>query len=214
MQATQKFPTELLLKAQNVRLAFLDVDGVFTDGGLYMDGQGESIKRFHTLDGMGLQLLKEAGVKLPLELTLSLPPTPYALTDRALLVDALAKVGIQVKSEYLTWPQWLSGPFKGQFDLTMINHVEPLDYPIYADPQYYFGYDSQAFRDLEARHSASSNARERQTLFADMQRHLANDAVNAWIFASQITAISRKGLKGWWMNYPIFVHDVAALRWE
>lgn len=62
MQATQTFPTELLLKAQNVRVVFLDVDGVFTDGGLYMDGQGESIKRFHTLDGMGLQLLKEAGV--------------------------------------------------------------------------------------------------------------------------------------------------------
>ena len=62
MQATQKFPTELLLKAQSVSLVFLDVDGVFTDGGLYLDGQGESIKRFHTLDGMGLQLLKEAGV--------------------------------------------------------------------------------------------------------------------------------------------------------
>ena len=62
MQAIQKFPTELLLKAQSVRLVFLDVDGVFTDGGLYLDGQGESIKRFHTLDGMGLQLLKEAGV--------------------------------------------------------------------------------------------------------------------------------------------------------
>ena len=61
MQATQAFPTELLLKAQNVRVVFLDVDGVFTDGGLYMDGQGESIKRFHTLDGMGLQLVKEAG---------------------------------------------------------------------------------------------------------------------------------------------------------
>ena len=64
MQATQTFPTELLLKAQNVRVAFLDVDGVFTDGGLYMDGQGESIKRFHTLDGMGLQMLKEAGVSV------------------------------------------------------------------------------------------------------------------------------------------------------
>ena len=62
MQATQKFPTELLLKAQSVSLVFLDVDGVFTDGGLYLDGQGESIKRFPTLDGMGLQLLKEAGV--------------------------------------------------------------------------------------------------------------------------------------------------------
>jgi len=62
MQATQKFPTELLLKAQNVSLVFLDVDGVFTDGGLYFDAHGEAIKRFHTLDGMGLQLLKEAGV--------------------------------------------------------------------------------------------------------------------------------------------------------
>ena len=31
MQATQAFPTELLLKAQNVRVVFLDVDGVFTD---------------------------------------------------------------------------------------------------------------------------------------------------------------------------------------
>lgn len=64
MQATQTFPTELLLKAQNVQVLFLDVDGVFTDGGLYMDGQGEAIKRFHTLDGMGLQLLKEAGVTI------------------------------------------------------------------------------------------------------------------------------------------------------
>lgn len=159
-------------------------------------------------------LLKQAGVKLPLVLTLSLPPTPYARTDRTLLVDALAEVGIEVKTEYLTWQQWLDGPFKGQFDLTMIYHVEPLDYHIYTDPQYYFGYDSPAFRALVARHSASQNARERQGLFADMQRHLATDAVNAWIYAAQVTAVSRKGLKGWWMNYPVLVHDIAALRWE
>jgi peptide/nickel transport system substrate-binding protein len=159
-------------------------------------------------------LLKQAGIKLPLELTLSLPPTPYARTDQALLVDALGEVGIQVKPEFLTWQQWLNGPFKGQFDLTIINHVEPLDYPIYADPNYYFGYDSPAFRDLVARHAVSQNARERQLLFADIQRHLATDAVNAWIYAAQITAVSRKGLKGSWMNYPILVHDIAALRWE
>ena len=62
MQATQAFPTELLLKAQNVRVVFLDVDGVFTDGGLYMDGQGESIKRFHTLDGQGIKMLQRVGI--------------------------------------------------------------------------------------------------------------------------------------------------------
>ncbi len=159
-------------------------------------------------------LLKEAGVTTPLALRLALPPTPYARTDKVFLADALAKVGIQVKVEELTWAQWLEGPFKGNFDLTVINHVEPLDYAIYTDPTYYFGYDSQPFRDLVARHAASSNARERQILIADIQRHLAVDAVNAWIFASQITAVSRKGLKGWWMNYPVFAHDIGALRWE
>lgn len=159
-------------------------------------------------------LLKEAGIKLPLKLTLSLPPTPYARTDRDLLVDALADVGIQVQTAYLTWPQWLEGPFKGNFDLTMINHVEPLDYHIYGDPSYYFGYDSPAFRDLLARHAAADQARERQVLFASMQRHLANDAVNVWIYAAQVTAVSRKELRGWWMNFPIMVHDIAALRWE
>lgn len=159
-------------------------------------------------------LLKAAGVKLPLVLRLTLPPTPYARNDRSFMVDALAQIGIQVRIEEVTWPEWLEGTFKGKFDLTVINHVEPLDYHVYTDPQYYFGYDSAAFRELVARHAASNSARERQMLFADIQRHLADDAVNAWIYAAQITAVSRKGLKGWWMNYPIFAHDIAALRWE
>ena len=56
------FPPELLLKAQGVRVAFFDVDGVLTDGGLYMAEQGETIKRFNTLDGHGLKMLQKAGI--------------------------------------------------------------------------------------------------------------------------------------------------------
>lgn len=159
-------------------------------------------------------LLKEAGVQLPLALTLTLPPTPYALVGGPVIAAALAQVGIVAKVEPLQWSQWLAGPFKGQFDLTLINHVEPLDYQIYTDPGYYFGYDSATFRDLVARHSASTHPRERQMLFADIQRQLAADAVNAWIFAPQVSTVARKGLKGLWMNYPISVHDIAALAWE
>jgi len=158
-------------------------------------------------------LLKEAGVKTPLKFTLTLPPTPYARSDRLMLAENLSQIGIELQPELVTWSEWLEGPFKGNFDLTMINHVEPLDYAIYADPSYYFGYDSPAFRELLARYAAAGNPRERQTLFIQLQRHLAQDAVNAWIFASQITAVARKGLKGWWMNYPIFAHDIAAMRW-
>ncbi len=56
------FPADLLLKAQGVRVAFFDVDGVLTDGGLYFSEAGESLKRFNTLDGHGLKLLQRAGI--------------------------------------------------------------------------------------------------------------------------------------------------------
>ena len=53
---------ELLLRAQGVRVAFFDVDGVLTDGGLYFSETGETLKRFNTLDGHGLKLLQKAGI--------------------------------------------------------------------------------------------------------------------------------------------------------
>lgn len=56
------FAPELLLRAQNVRVAFFDVDGVLTDGGLYFSETGETLKRFNTLDGHGLKLLQKAGI--------------------------------------------------------------------------------------------------------------------------------------------------------
>jgi 3-deoxy-D-manno-octulosonate 8-phosphate phosphatase (KDO 8-P phosphatase) len=56
------FSPELLLLAQGIRVVFFDVDGVLTDGGLYFSETGEALKRFHTLDGQGLKLLKQAGM--------------------------------------------------------------------------------------------------------------------------------------------------------
>ena len=52
----------MLLRAQGVRVAFFDVDGVLTDGGLYFSAEGETLKRFHTLDGHGIKLLARAGI--------------------------------------------------------------------------------------------------------------------------------------------------------
>ncbi|MFZ4623306.1 MAG: KdsC family phosphatase [Rhodoferax sp.] len=56
------FSPELLLRAQGIRVVFFDVDGVLTDGGLYFSEGGETLKRFHTLDGHGLKLLQRAGI--------------------------------------------------------------------------------------------------------------------------------------------------------
>jgi len=59
---TTRFSTELLLKAQAIKVVFFDVDGVMTDGGLLFTESGETIKRFNTLDGFGIKLLQKAGI--------------------------------------------------------------------------------------------------------------------------------------------------------
>lgn len=159
-------------------------------------------------------LLKEAGVATPLHVTLTLPPPQYARKGGEVVAAMLAKVGVIAKIENVEWAQWLGGTFKGNFDLTIINHVEPLDYMQYANPSYYWGYDSKAFRDLAARHAAATSPGERQRLFADMQKMLATDCVNVYIFNPSQVAVARKGLKGLWSSSPIFANDLSAVSWQ
>lgn len=70
--AALQFPPELLLKAQGsglgIRCAIFDVDGVLTDGRIYIGEHGETVKAFHVLDGHGLKLLQQAGIA-PLVIT-------------------------------------------------------------------------------------------------------------------------------------------------
>jgi peptide/nickel transport system substrate-binding protein len=159
-------------------------------------------------------LLKEAGVATPLNVTLTLPPPQYARKGGEVLAAMLAKVGVMAKIENVEWAQWLGGTFKGNFDLTVIDHVEPLDYMQYANTGYYWGYDSKAFRDLAARHAAATNPQERSKLFADLQRLITADAVNAYIFNRAQVAVAKKGLKGLWASSPIFANDMAAVSWQ
>lgn len=64
------FAPELLLAAQGVRAAIFDVDGVLTDGNLYIGEHGEDFKAFNSLDGHGLKLLAQGGI------------TPVVITGR------------------------------------------------------------------------------------------------------------------------------------
>ena len=84
MSPALHFSPELLLAAQGIRVAFFDIDGVFTDGGLYLSDAGETLKRFHILDGLGIKLLQQGGI------------TPVVITgrDSAPLRTRLAALGI------------------------------------------------------------------------------------------------------------------------
>ena len=159
-------------------------------------------------------LLKEAGITTPLNVTLTLPPPPYARKGGEIIAAQLARVGINAKIENVEWAQWLSGAFKGNFDLTVINHVEPLDYATaYADPNYYFGYDSVRFRGLVATLAATSEQRDKARLWREIQRQIAEDAVNVFIWNAAQVAVFKRGLRGVWTSSPIAANDLAALSW-
>jgi 3-deoxy-D-manno-octulosonate 8-phosphate phosphatase (KDO 8-P phosphatase) len=55
-----------LERTRALKLMAFDVDGVLTDGTLYLTDGGEEMKSFHTLDGLGLKLLAGAGIELAL----------------------------------------------------------------------------------------------------------------------------------------------------
>lgn len=50
-------------KTRNIKLVLTDVDGVLTDAGMYYTESGDEIKKFNTHDGMGLQLIRNKGIK-------------------------------------------------------------------------------------------------------------------------------------------------------
>jgi 3-deoxy-D-manno-octulosonate 8-phosphate phosphatase (KDO 8-P phosphatase) len=62
MPPALNFPPALLLQAQGIRAAIFDVDGVLTDGRIYLSERGEEFKAFSTLDGHGLKLLLQGGI--------------------------------------------------------------------------------------------------------------------------------------------------------
>ncbi len=51
-------------KLKQTKLLILDVDGVLTDGGLFINSNGEIIKKFDVKDGLGIKLLQEIGIEI------------------------------------------------------------------------------------------------------------------------------------------------------
>ncbi|WP_084452617.1 KdsC family phosphatase [Roseateles chitosanitabidus] len=115
LQPALRFPPELLLKAQGpalgLKAAIFDVDGVLTDGRIYLSERGEEFKAFATLDGHGLKLLAQGGI-VPIVITgrdspavrrrvadLGLKHAVYGAKDKlAAALPLLAELGVD-------WPE-------------------------------------------------------------------------------------------------------------
>jgi peptide/nickel transport system substrate-binding protein len=197
------------------------------------DGFGVPIGSFYTPGSLGYvdttgvnpfdiekskKLLAEAGVTTPLQVSLKLPPPPYARQGGEVLAAELAKVGIVAKIENLEWAQWLSGVFSPtgphDFDLTIVSHVEPFDLVKLTESDYYMGYKSTAYNELYQKIVQTPGEADRAKLLGDAQRMLATDAVAGFLYQPQLISISSKKLKGMWKEVPQYANDFSGWSWE
>jgi ABC-type dipeptide/oligopeptide/nickel transport system permease component len=128
-------------------------------------------------------LLAQAGYPRGFDATLKLPPPSYARRGGEIVAAQLAQIGIRVRIENLEWAQWLEQVFmRHDFDMSIVGHAEPMDYDIYARDDYYFGYSSSEFKSLIAALDDTLDAVRRRDLLQQIQRKLADDAVNGFLF--------------------------------
>ena len=160
-------------------------------------------------------LLREAGVTGPLDVTITLPPPPYARQGGEVIASMLSKVGINAKLQNVEWAQWLSNTYGGahNFDMTIISHVEPFDLGNFSRPNYYWGYESPKFNDLYNKYKTSANRNDRMKLLADIQKMIAEDAPMGFLYQPQWVTVANKNVKGLWKDMPIFVNDLSTMSW-
>ena len=146
-------------------------------------------------------LLAQAGYPNGLDLTLKLPPPNYARRSGEIVAAQLAKAGIRVKIETLEWAQWLDQVYgRHVFDLTIVSHAEPMDYGIYDKDDYYFGYHSAAFHRLMQALEAATDEGQRTAILGQIQRQIAQDAVNGFLFQFPRLGVFDARLKDFWLN--------------
>ena len=110
-QSHLSFPPEVLVKAQGagagIKAAIFDVDGVLTDGTIWITEAGETLKNFNVLDGQGLLMLRKGGIT-PIVITgrdsaavrrrvsdLGLPYASFGASDKvAAANDILQQLGV------------------------------------------------------------------------------------------------------------------------
>jgi peptide/nickel transport system substrate-binding protein len=128
-------------------------------------------------------LLAQAGYPQGFSMTLKLPPPSYARRSGEIVAAQLAQVGIRLHIENLEWAQWLDQVYaRHDFDMSIVGHAEPLDYDIYARDNYYFGYSNAQFNALIAALDDTVEPLRRLELLQQIQKKLADDAVNGFLF--------------------------------
>lgn len=118
-------------------------------------------------------------------------------------------MGITINLTNVEWTTWLERIFTGgDFDMTIIGHSEPRDIGVYGDPDYYYHYDSPKVQGFLADIETTSDEAEQMALYGQIEKTIAKDAVNVWIFSPPYLVAARQDLYGFWQDQPTVAIDL------
>ena len=160
------------------------------------------------------KLLAEAGVPEGFQFKMTLPPPSYARRGGEIIAAQLRAVGLDPQIENVEWAQWLESTFKGHdFGMTIVSHTEPMDIGIYANPDYYFGYDNPDFQKLMSDLNLETDAAVRSDMLKQAQEMIAKDFVNGFLFQLALTTVANAKVEGLWLNAPTQAADMTSVYW-
>ena len=159
-------------------------------------------------------LLAEAGVKPGFTMTIQLPPPTYARRGGEVIAAMLEQVGIKAKLQPIEWAQWLDQVFtRTDYDATIISHTEARDLDIYARDKYYFNYVNPDYKALYKKFVETTDAKAQTDLVGQLQKKLADDEPNVFLFALAKVGVANAKLRGLWENDPVPANDVTGVSW-
>lgn len=156
------------------------------------------------------QLLSDAKAT-NLSLRLRVPTTAYATKSAQFVESALRQVGIKVTIEELDFATWLKDVHNGgNYDMSIVAHVESRDLRRFTDKAYYFHYDNAEYtKQFEAADEGPTD--ELVPLMRKAVRTLADDAAAVWLFALPNLVITKPTVTGVSQNAATLSFDVTTI---
>ena len=134
------------------------------------------------------------------ELTLAYPNI-YPLNAAEYVASQLADVGLEVTVETVEFSVWLEQVFTNKdYDMTVVLHVEPRDIGNYANPDYYWHYDSSEVQHLIEDARSLSTRPESVELLRQAARQISEDSPVDWLLLASDLTVSTPDVTGYPTN--------------
>ncbi|MDY5129211.1 ABC transporter substrate-binding protein [Actinotignum urinale] len=148
------------------------------------------------------KLLNEAGVK-DLKLNLRVANT-YDSAMSEYIAAQLKKIGVDVKIDTMEFSTWMQDVYKGgNYDMTIVLHVDPWTILNYGNPKYYWNYGDAKSADFVKEATGAKSIKERDEKLAQLATHISEDAASDWLYARKCITYAREGVSGFPTNRTV-----------